>query len=305
VLLTLFTSSEFSSREEVFKKALEYFSASSDEVRAAAAFAVGNIAVGNADELLPTIVVLIESDDDERKRFLSLHALKEFITHSSHETLASKSDSLWSPLFQICAVDGPPVPEPSKTGATKDENEAREKRVDAQWKESEGIREIWKSSEVVRNIAAECLGRITLTDPHKFLSFLQVRLVISLVSVLPLSEDFISPKARLNDRQAGVRAAVISAVRFTFSDDSTAYDELLAPFMVPFLTLMSDPDLVSFYLFIRGLCSFQAWRITAGSTGRTCASLPSHPSTRPHTTSLTLSAIIFRPYFPSCTPRLS
>lgn len=52
------------------------------------------------------------------------------------------------------------------------------------------------------------------------------------------------PKARLDSESAGTRGAVITAIRYTFSDASSSYDDLLAPLIVPFLSLMSDKDLV-------------------------------------------------------------
>jgi len=46
-----------------------------EEMRAAAAFAAGNIAVGNLHRFLPAIVNMVEVDP--RKRLLALHAAKE------------------------------------------------------------------------------------------------------------------------------------------------------------------------------------------------------------------------------------
>ena len=54
---------------------IEHFSAASEDVRRSAAFAAGNIAVGNPDAFLPTILQLIQGDD--KKRYLALQALKE------------------------------------------------------------------------------------------------------------------------------------------------------------------------------------------------------------------------------------
>jgi cullin-associated NEDD8-dissociated protein 1 len=41
------------------------------------------------------------------------------------------------------------------------------------------------------------------------------------------------------------RALVAAAVRFTFIDTSGSYDELIAPIIVDFLSLMHDENLVS------------------------------------------------------------
>lgn len=52
-------------------------------------------------------------------------------------------------------------------------------------------------------------------------------------------------QSRLSSKSAGTRAAVITAIRFTFTDASSTYDDLLAPLIVQFLSLMHDEDLVS------------------------------------------------------------
>ncbi|BGP50195.1 hypothetical protein JCM10450v2_006106 [Rhodotorula kratochvilovae] len=163
-----------------FTKIVEQFGAQSEDVRRAAAFAAGNIAVGNSQAFLPTILELIQSDD--KKRYLALQALKEVIIHSTPEALSSISDTLWTPLFENC--------------------EAQE--------------------EGTRNVAADCLGQLTVINPAKYLPQLQ---------------------ARLSSSSRHTRATVIAALRFTFTNDSTTYDELLAPLIVEFFKLMHDADL--------------------------------------------------------------
>jgi cullin-associated NEDD8-dissociated protein 1 len=64
-----------SPQQEIFNYAIEHFSAEQEEVRAAASFAAGNIAIGNLHQFLPIIVKMVQSD--QKKRLLSLHALKE------------------------------------------------------------------------------------------------------------------------------------------------------------------------------------------------------------------------------------
>jgi len=54
-------------------------------------------------------------------------------------------------------------------------------------------------------------------------------------------------KARLRDPTPSVRATVVSAIRYTFADTARSYDELLAPLIVDFLSLMVDEDLVRVY----------------------------------------------------------
>ncbi|GAA6063291.1 hypothetical protein JCM10212_001410 [Sporobolomyces blumeae] len=171
---------DFSSHASAFSKILEHLNANSEDVRRAAAFAAGNVAVGNTAMFLPPILELIQTD--ERKRYLALQSLKEVIIHSSPDALAGLSDNLWAPLFQ--------------------HYEAEE--------------------DSVRNVAADCLGHLTISNPAKYLSQLQ---------------------ARLSSESVHERATVIAALRFTFTNESTSYDELLAPLIVEFFKLMQDSDL--------------------------------------------------------------
>jgi cullin-associated NEDD8-dissociated protein 1 len=185
-----FSIRSYSGAEKAFKVALGHFTSSTDEVRSAAAFALGNLAVGSPKLVESIVQQIASSGADDKQRALSLQALKEFIIHAQFGDLASVAESLWTPLFSICAVDGPPPVEPAApAGAPADEKKKRDKRVDEQWKKTEPIREHWKQTETSRNVAAECLGKITLTQPQRFLPQLQ---------------------ARLQDGQAGIRVAIIS-----------------------------------------------------------------------------------------------
>ncbi|KAI0089964.1 TIP120-domain-containing protein [Irpex rosettiformis] len=89
---------DMSPQQEIFNAAIDRFGAEQEEIRTAAAFAAGNIAVGNLHHFLPVIVKMVEQDPS--KRLLSLHALKEVATHCSHGQLENVADLLWVPLFQ-------------------------------------------------------------------------------------------------------------------------------------------------------------------------------------------------------------
>jgi len=54
-------------------------------------------------------------------------------------------------------------------------------------------------------------------------------------------------QARIRDENAATRATVVSAIRYTFADTAQSYDELLAPLLMDFLSLMVDEDLVCLY----------------------------------------------------------
>ena len=64
-----------SPQRDIFQLAINYFSADQEDVRAAAAFSAGNIAVGNLGQFLPAIVKMVETD--QKRRLLALHAAKE------------------------------------------------------------------------------------------------------------------------------------------------------------------------------------------------------------------------------------
>jgi cullin-associated NEDD8-dissociated protein 1 len=51
-------------------------------------------------------------------------------------------------------------------------------------------------------------------------------------------------QARIRDPNAATRATVLSAIRYTFVDSSAAFDEVLAPYILDFLSLMEDAELV-------------------------------------------------------------
>ncbi|KAF4584667.1 hypothetical protein EYR40_004654 [Pleurotus pulmonarius] len=171
---------DMSPQQEIFTNAIELFSAEQEEIRAAAAFAAGNIAIGNLHQFLPVIVKLVEKDP--KKRLLSLHALKEVVTHCSHGQLEGVADTLWVPLFE------------------NSEN----------------------AEETTRNVAAACLGKLATTHPSKYLPQLH---------------------ARIRDESAATRSTVVAAIRYTFADTTQSYDEVLAPLLVDFLSVMTDEDL--------------------------------------------------------------
>ncbi|CAK5269861.1 unnamed protein product [Mycena citricolor] len=89
---------DMSNQQEIFRDSIERFSAEQEEIRSAAAFAAGNIAIGNLQQFLPAIVNIVKTDP--KKRLLALHALKEVVTHCSHGQLEGAADMLWVPLFE-------------------------------------------------------------------------------------------------------------------------------------------------------------------------------------------------------------
>ncbi|KAI6021197.1 armadillo-type protein [Pisolithus marmoratus] len=78
------------------------------------------------------------------------------------------------------------------------------------------------AEESTRNVAAACLGKLTTMEPGRYLPQLH---------------------AHIRDENPAIRATVISAIRYTFADSAPSYDEVLAPLVMDFLSLMKDSDL--------------------------------------------------------------
>ncbi|EGG09774.1 uncharacterized protein MELLADRAFT_42468 [Melampsora larici-populina 98AG31] len=171
---------DLSTQPDVFESAIARFSSSSEDIRNAAAFAIGNIAAGSSNNFLPEIFKLMQGD--KKQRYIVLQALKEFITHVPSHSLAHHADTLWDPLFDDIDV---------------------------------GV-------EMCRNVAAECLGKLTLSDPLKYLPRLQ---------------------ERLKSSSSHIRMTCVTSIRFTLTDDTAGFDEHLGPFLTDFLIHIRDTDL--------------------------------------------------------------
>ncbi|KAG8898086.1 hypothetical protein FRB99_007676, partial [Tulasnella sp. 403] len=138
---------------EIFHNALAFFSADAEAVRSAAAFAAGNIAVGNIHVFFPVLITQVKTNE---KRLLSLHALREVnrtcsgalerawltasvfqvVSHCQRQHLETVASALWVPLFEMSDT----------------------------------------AEETTRNLAAACLGRLTTANPSSYLPELRARL---------------------------------------------------------------------------------------------------------------------------------
>jgi len=164
---------------------LAAFNHGSEEVKSAASYALGNIALGNLAEYLPFILHEIETAP--RRQYLLLHSLKEVISaqsssHSGVATLSSYVPSIWDQLYRHteCTEEG------------------------------------------TRNVVAECLGKLCLMSPAALLPKL---------------------KASLSSPSALMRTTVVTAMKFTISDQPQPIDQLLRAEIGHFLTTLRDPDL--------------------------------------------------------------
>ncbi|CAG8825524.1 6645_t:CDS:2, partial [Gigaspora rosea] len=81
---------------------LTLFTAQSEDIKSAAAFALGNVSAGNVSKYLP--IVISEINSDQMKRYLLLHSLKEIISRYSNKdgvkALGPFADDIWNILFQ-------------------------------------------------------------------------------------------------------------------------------------------------------------------------------------------------------------
>ncbi|XGW05535.1 hypothetical protein V3C99_016131, partial [Haemonchus contortus] len=161
------------------------FNSNSEDLKAAAAQALGALAVGNHARFLPFI--LNEIQTQPKRQYLLLHALKEVIGHESTnivpiEVFRSRISEIWPVL--VDHADG--------------------------------------NEEGTRNVVAECLGKLSVIDPHGLLPELK-----SLVT---------SPSAR-------VRSAAVTAVKYMISDEKRPVDAVLQQCIGEFLQTMTDSDL--------------------------------------------------------------
>ncbi|CAN1301134.1 Cullin-associated NEDD8-dissociated protein 1 [Linum perenne] len=161
---------------------IESFQSPFEEIKAAASYALGNIAVGNLSKYLPFI--LDQIDNQQKKQYLLLHSLKEVIVRQSvdkAEFQDSSVEKILKLLFNHC--------------------------------ESE--------EEGVRNVVAECLGKIALIEPVKLIPALKVRTT--------------SPAAF-------TRATVVIAVKYSIVERPEKIDEIIFPEISSFLMLIKDND---------------------------------------------------------------
>ncbi|KAH7538365.1 hypothetical protein FEM48_Zijuj03G0191800 [Ziziphus jujuba var. spinosa] len=173
---------DLSSHTHIENIVIESFQSPFEEIKSAASYALGNIAVGNLSKYLPFI--LDQIDNQQKKQYLLLHSLKEVIVRQSvdkAEFQDSSVEKILKLLFNHC--------------------------------ESE--------EEGVRNVVAECLGKVALIEPAKLVPALKVRTT--------------SPAAF-------TRATVVIAVKYSVVERPEKIDEIIYPEISSFLMLIKDHD---------------------------------------------------------------
>ncbi|KAJ3341282.1 Cullin-associated NEDD8-dissociated protein 1 [Gonapodya sp. JEL0774] len=194
---------------------LGLFSHPSEETKSAAAFAAGNIAVGNLSKYVPILVDAIKQTG--KTKYLALVALKETITRYTMQNLAARSSSVITAgrSGNQVSAQNPPGLSVSSLRAFPHAEQLWPLLFAAAEEATE---------EGTRNVVAESLGRLSLSSPEKFLPEL---------------------RARIQADKAATRAAVVTAVRYTFSDHTQHgyYDDQLIPLVPEFMKLVKDHDL--------------------------------------------------------------
>ncbi|KAH6818966.1 cullin-associated and neddylation dissociated [Perilla frutescens var. frutescens] len=173
---------DLSSHDHIENIVIESFQSPFEEIKSAASYALGNIAVGNLPKYLPFILDKI--DNQQKKQYLLLHSLKEVIVRQSVDKAEfddSSVDKITKLLFNHC--------------------------------ESE--------EEGVRNVVAECLGKIALIEPGKLVPAL---------------------KERTSSPAAFTRATVVIAVKYSIVERQEKIDDILYPEISSFLMLIKDQD---------------------------------------------------------------
>lgn len=173
---------DLSSHAHIENIVIESFQSPFEEIKSAASYALGNIAVGNLSKYLPFI--LDQIDHQQKKQYLLLHSLKEVIVRQSvdkAEFQESSVDKILNLLFNHC--------------------------------ESE--------EEGVRNVVAECLGKIALIEPNKLVPAL---------------------KMRTTSPTAFTRATAVIAIKYSLVERPEKIDEILYPEISSFLMLIKDND---------------------------------------------------------------
>ncbi|XP_009078056.1 PREDICTED: cullin-associated NEDD8-dissociated protein 2 isoform X2 [Acanthisitta chloris] len=93
-------STNLSAQRELKTVILDAFASSSEEVKSAASYALGNVSVGNLEEYVP--FMLKEIGSQPKRQYLLLHSLKEVISSSPADGLAPYVEDIWALLFKHC-----------------------------------------------------------------------------------------------------------------------------------------------------------------------------------------------------------
>jgi len=168
---------DLSAEANVIDAVTSEFASDDEDIKAAAAFALGNVTAGNLPEFVPHMLSKLKASNE----YLMLHALKELIG-SKQPQLKNYVGEMMPSLVTFAA----------------------------------------HLEEGVRNVAAECLGRL---------------IAVSAEVVVPQLKDLL---AHLN---AHIRATAVHSLRFAVAESgSSPLPPVLEHFLLKFLEALSDDD---------------------------------------------------------------
>ncbi|KAG9510927.1 Cullin-associated NEDD8-dissociated protein 1, partial [Fragariocoptes setiger] len=178
-------SIDLGSVENLCQTILDAFGSPHEDVKSAASYSLGSVAVGNLHQFLPLIMTEIEARN--RRQYLLLHSLREVITCGfvDRQVVDLHLEPIWDLLLKHCEC-----PE-----------------------------------EGTRSVVAECLGKLTLLRPGILLQRLRGYLH---------NEFAQSPLAR---------STVVTAIKFTISDQPLEIDDQLRSNLEDFLITLQDKDI--------------------------------------------------------------
>lgn len=164
---------------------IDTFNDNTEDIKSSASFCLGNMAVGNLTFYLPLI---LKDINNENHQYLLFHSLREVIVKlslSGIQQLQKFLNEMLHVLYENCRSE----------------------------------------KEVIRNVVAECLGRLTLVEPDILINGLREILL-----------DTTSPHNRWT---------AVTAIKFAIADYPRDVNEILKPHIRDFLSLLNDSDLVS------------------------------------------------------------
>ncbi|MGH0183975.1 UNVERIFIED_CONTAM: hypothetical protein FKN15_013747 [Acipenser sinensis] len=226
---------------------LEAFSSPNEEVKSAASYALGNICVGNLNEYLP--FMLNEIGSQPKRQYLLLHSLKEVISSSSAEALKPYVEDIWTLLFKHC--------ECSEEGTRNVVAECLGKltlvnpaqllpRLKKQLTSGDFLKTLQDPDLNVRRVALVMFNSAAHNKPSLIRDHLD--------SVLPhlynetkirkdLIREFYKSSIFYIPGSPYTRSTVVTAIKFTITDQLLPIDALLKGCIGDFLKTLQDPDL--------------------------------------------------------------
>ena len=154
---------DLSSHAHIENIVIESFQSPFEEIKSAASYALGNIAVGNLSKYLPFI--LDQIDNQQKKQYLLLHSLKE-VCALNYQYSLELDTFLYIVLISVYLMLQVIVRQSVDKAEFQDSSVEKILKLLFNHCESD--------EEGVRNVVAECLGKIALIEPSKLVPALKV-----------------------------------------------------------------------------------------------------------------------------------